>query len=77
MPKAGTADQRVHASGMVIQWIQPGMPNRNAYVERSNSTCREDVLDQCLIARLEDVREATWQFLIDCSEHCPRTPSAV
>lgn len=29
------------------------------------------MLDQYLLARLEDVREATWQFLIDYNEQRP------
>jgi putative transposase len=56
-------------NGMAIQYIQPGKPNQNAYIERFNRTYREDVLDRHLFARLDDVREATWRFLIDYNEH--------
>jgi len=42
-----------------------------AYIERFNRTYREEVLDQYLFARLDHVREATWQFLIDHNEHRP------
>lgn len=63
--------QWAKAHGMAIQYIQPGKPNQNAYIERFNRTYREAVLDQHLFARLEDVREATWQFLIDYNEHRP------
>ncbi len=45
-------------SGVAIQCIQPGKPNQNASVERFNRTFREEVLDQHLFARLQDVREA-------------------
>jgi putative transposase len=58
-------------NGMAIRYIQPGKPNQNAYIERFNRTYREEVLDQYLFARLEDVREATWRFLIDYNEHRP------
>jgi hypothetical protein len=37
-------------------------------------TYREAVLDQYLFTRLEDMHEATWQFLIDYNEHRPTTP---
>lgn len=58
-------------NGMAIRYIQPGKPNQNAYIERVNRTYREEILDQSLFARLEDVREATWRFLIDYNEHRP------
>lgn len=58
-------------AGMAIQYIQPGKPNQNAYIERFNRTYREEVLDQYLFGRLDDVREATWRFLIDYNEHRP------
>jgi len=34
--------------GMAIQYLQPGKPNQNAYIERFNRTFREEVLDQHL-----------------------------
>lgn len=57
--------------GMAIQYIQPGKPNQNAYIERFNRTYREELLDQHLFARLEDVREATYWWMIEYNEERP------
>jgi putative transposase len=68
-------------AGMAIQYIQPGRPNQNAYVERFNRTYREELLDQHLFARLEDVREATCWWMLEYNEERPhdslgdRTPA--
>jgi putative transposase len=56
---------------VAIQYIQPGKPNQNAYIERFNRTFREEVLDQHLFARLEDVREAAHWWMIDYNEERP------
>lgn len=66
-----TFKQWARRHGMAIQYIQPGKPNQNAYIERFNRTYREEVLDQFLFATLEDIRGATWRFLIDYNEHRP------
>jgi len=63
--------QWAKANGMAIQYIQPGKPNQNAFIERFNRTYREEVLDQHLFARLEDVREVTHWWMIDYNEMRP------
>ena len=45
-------------NGVAIQYIQPGKPNRNAFIERFNRTFREEVLDHRLFAWLGGVRKA-------------------
>ena len=59
------------AAGMAIQYIQPGKPNQNTYIERFNRTYREELLDQYLFASLDDVREATYWWMIEYNEERP------
>ena len=59
------------SQGMAIQYIQPGKPNQNAYIERFNRTFREEVLDQHLFLRIDHVREATYWWTIDYNEQRP------
>jgi len=54
--------------GMAIQYIQPGKPNQNAYIERFNRANREEVLGQFLFTSLEHVREATWWWMVEYNE---------
>lgn len=59
------------ANGVAIQYIQPGKPNQNAYIERFNRTFRDEVLDLYLFASLDDVREAAWWWMIEYNEQRP------
>ncbi len=59
------------SAGMFIQYIQPGEPNQNAYIERFNRTYREEVLDLYLFRNLAEVRETTYWWMIDYNESRP------
>ena len=59
------------SGGMMIQYIQPGEPNQNAYIERFNRTYRNELLDLYLFCDLDEVREATYWWMIQYNEQRP------
>ena len=59
------------AAGMRLQYIQPGEPNQNAYIERFNRTYRNELLDLYLFRNLGEVREATYWWMIEYNEQRP------
>jgi hypothetical protein len=56
---------------MTIQYIQPGEPNQNAYIEHLNKTYRNEVLDLYLFRNRNEVREATHWRKIEYNEERP------
>ena len=47
----------------MLQHIQPGKPQQNAYVERYNRTVRHEWLDQNMFATIEEVQDYATQWL--------------
>jgi putative transposase len=58
-------------NGMMIQYIQPGQPNQNAYIERFNRTYREELLDLYIFKSLTEVREKTYWWRMAYNEERP------
>jgi putative transposase len=56
---------------VLIQYIQPGKPNQNAYIECSNRTYCNEVLDLYLFRNLDEVREITSRRLFAYNEQRP------
>jgi putative transposase len=50
-------------NNVALQYITPGKPTQNAFIESFNSRCREECLDQQLFLSLEDARTKieTWR----------------
>jgi putative transposase len=57
--------------GIALDFIKPGKPTRNSYVERFNRTLREEVLDLYIFNSLSEVRAATEEFVREYNEDRP------
>ena len=49
--------------GIALQYIQPGKPQQNAYIERYNRTVRHEWLDQYIIETIEEAQYHATQWL--------------
>jgi putative transposase len=58
--------------GIAIEFIKPGKPSKNGYIERFNGIYREAVLDAWMFADLNPVRQAAEQWLIEYNLERPR-----
>ena len=54
-----------------MDFIQPGKPTQNSFVERFNRTYREELLDMYVFSRLSEVRDLTEKWLKEYNEERP------
>lgn len=55
-------------NGVLIDYIEPGKPNQNAFIERFNRSYRTEVLDTWLFRNLDEVRQITWAWMLEYNE---------
>ena len=51
------------AQGIKVDYIQPGCPYQNAYVERFNRTCRDEISDCYIFNNLNEVKQFTEEWI--------------
>ncbi len=57
--------------GVMLEFIKPGKPTQNGFIERFNRSYREAVLDMFVFEHLSEVREQTEQWLKEYNEERP------
>lgn len=57
--------------GVTLEFIEPGRPMQNGFIERFNRSYREGVLDMYVFRNLNEVRQRTEIWMTDYNEQLP------
>ena len=57
--------------GVLLEFIKPGKPMQNGFIERFNRSYREAVLDMFLFQELSEVREQTEKWMKEYNKERP------
>ncbi|NQS87115.1 transposase, partial [Pantoea allii] len=66
-----TLAQWTEAHGVMLEFIKPGKPTQNAFIERFNRTYRTEILDFYLFRTLNEAREITGRWLMKDNSERP------
>ena len=66
-------DQWAYAHGVRLQFIEPGKPIQNAFIESFNSRLREECLNEHVFVSLEDARRKIEQWRIHYNRERPHS----
>ncbi len=66
-----TLAQWAEEHGVMLEFIRPGKPTQNAFIERFNRTYRTEILDFYLFRTLNEAREITERWLAEYNSERP------
>ena len=66
-------DNWAHARGIRLDFIRPGKPVENGYVESFNGKCRDECLSQSWFLGLDDARAAIARWRIEYNQARPHS----
>jgi putative transposase len=66
-------DEWAHRNGVKLDFIRPGKPVENAYIESFNGRLRQECLEENWFTSMQDAREKIEDWRVDYNEHRPHT----
>ena len=66
-------DEWAHRNGVKLDFIRPGKPVENAYIESFNGKLREECLNLHWFKTIEEAKEKIESWRVDYNEHRPHS----